>query len=34
MEEKNLVSIIVPIYIEEMHIEECIKSLLNQSYRN
>ena len=32
--EDNLVSIITPIYNGETYIEECIKSVLNQSYKN
>lgn len=30
----DLVSIILPVYNEEKHIEECIKSLLTQTYQN
>ena len=32
--EKNLVSIIVPIYNVEKYIEKCVKSILEQDYKN
>ena len=32
--EKDIISIIVPIYNSELYIEECIKSLINQTYNN
>lgn len=34
MNKKYLVSIIAPVYNVELYIEQCIKSLLNQSYKN
>ena len=30
----SLISIIVPIYNAERYLEDCINSILNQSYRN
>ena len=32
--EKDIISIIVPIYNSELYIDECIKSLINQTYNN
>lgn len=32
--EKDLVSIIVPVYNVEKYLEECIKSVINQTYKN
>ena len=32
--ENKLVSIITPVYNSEKYIEECIKSVINQSYKN
>ena len=34
MEEKSRVSIIIPCYNAEKHIEKCIKSIINQTYKN
>ena len=31
---KNLVSVIVPVYNIEKYLEECIESIINQSYKN
>lgn len=31
---ENSVSIIIPVYNEEMHIEKCLKSIMNQTYGN
>ena len=31
---KVLVSIIIPIYNVEKYLEKCIKSIINQTYRN
>ena len=33
-ENKDLVSIILPCYNAEKHIEKCIKSIINQTYEN
>ena len=30
----KLISIIVPIYKVEMYLDECIQSLINQTYKN
>ena len=32
--EKSKISIIVPVYNTEKYIERCIRSILNQSYKN
>ena len=34
MSENNKVSVIVPVYNEEKYLDECLKTLLNQSYKN
>lgn len=34
MIENNLVSVIVPVYNVEPYVEECIRSIINQSYKN
>lgn len=34
MGEKTLVSVIIPIYNVELYLEECIKSVINQTYKN
>lgn len=34
MKEKNLISIVVPIYNVEKYLSRCINSLVNQSYKN
>ena len=31
---KDKISIIVPVYNSEKYIEKCLKSLLNQTYKN
>ena len=31
---ENLISIIVPVYNVELYIEDCLKSLINQTYKN
>ena len=31
---ESLVSVIVPIYNVELYLERCIKSIINQTYRN
>lgn len=31
---KNMVSVIVPVYNIEKYLEECVKSIMNQSYKN
>lgn len=32
--DKTLVSIIVPVYNAELYLEECINSILEQTYKN
>ena len=34
MKEKNLISIIVPIYNVEKYLDRCIESIINQTYKN
>ncbi|WP_333859732.1 glycosyltransferase family 2 protein [Clostridium sp.] len=34
MYNKHTVSIIIPVYNEELYIEECLKSIVNQTYEN
>lgn len=34
MNQEKLVSVIVPVYNADMYLEKCIKSILDQSYRN
>ena len=34
MDEKYLISVIVPVYNTEKYLEQCVNSLLHQSYRN
>ena len=34
MYNKHTVSIIIPVYNEEFYIEECLKSIVNQTYEN
>ena len=34
MQNKNLVSVFVPVYNAEKFIEECILSIVNQNYQN
>ena len=34
MKNKDLISIIIPVYNEEIHLERCINSIINQTYKN
>ena len=34
MKNKDLISIIIPVYNVEKYLEECIESVINQTYRN
>ena len=32
--EKDLISVIVPVYNVEKYLEECVNSIINQTYKN
>ena len=34
MEEKDLISVIVPVYKVERYLDRCINSIANQTYKN
>ena len=34
MANTNLVSVVIPVYNSEKYVEECIDSILNQTYDN
>ena len=34
MQNDNLVSVVIPVYNSEKYLEECLDSILNQSYEN
>ncbi|SVC67126.1 uncharacterized protein METZ01_LOCUS319980, partial [marine metagenome] len=34
MQNDNLVSVVIPVYNSEKYLEECLDSILNQTYEN
>ena len=34
MDQKELISIVVPTFNSEIYIKKCVKTILNQSYKN